>query len=230
MLLLVVDCPKEVGCVIYQYLLPTEAANFALTCRRYFWEVMEWCKCIGLPSTISRQLQQIHSIHAHPNGGQVSFAVYTEFLRSLQEAKLSELSPALNSWIVRYLVANQPRPRRDGSLNSLDGPTQRFDFGYSGAYWCDAFGVGVANDYFRNVGDFPNIFQSFCAAGSDGDQYLRWEGQPPEPVHWEERQGIQVITNSKFDRVFTTWRDSIFHFRLHNQTDRVGNQHNQKFE
>lgn len=93
------------------------------------------------------------------------FQSYQGFLEALLRTPLNDTVVNLSSWRIRYWVVSQPRP---------PAIRKRFDFGYPDTgYWCDAFGCGAPNDYFRLVGDDPNVYWSLCLAGSDA-HHIRW--------------------------------------------------------
>lgn len=112
------------------------------------------------------------------------FESYHGFLEALLRTPLNDMVVNLPSWSKRYWMVSQPRPR---------AIPQRFDYGYpQTGYWCDAFGCGAPNNFFRLVGDHPTTFYSLCLAGSDV-HHIRWRNaskndRTNDPVSMEESE------------------------------------------
>jgi hypothetical protein len=213
-----VELPDLVLSEICSFLEARSVVQLASTNHELLKWTEDWCKAIGLNQVIQRQKDDIAQIHTHPMGKNISFKVYLNYLTTLQQIPLL-VSPhyELRSWRLRLLAAAMKRPKRFGSMGNLDHPHDRFDWGYPGGYWCDAFGLGYGNiDYMREVGGNPKWW-ALCAAGSDGGQYVRWETSQPLPIigENEQRSNLRHISETLFDRIFLNW---VALSKLHNAT------------
>jgi len=138
---------------------------------------------------------------------------YQGFLEAILRTPLSDTVVNLPSWSKRYWKVSQPRPRAIRR--------QGFDYGYRRTgYWCDAFGCGAPNDYFRLVGNDPNRYWSLCLAGSNM-HHIRWR----DASNKDRRSDLIPLESSKicyiqrsyrpteWDKTRQYWRDCRARFR-----------------
>ena len=191
-------------------LMPSDVANITVTSKTLLSPIETWCKAVGLKQMVDCQLSSLTIYKNHPVGKEVSFNVYTKFLRALCNTPIENENVGFNlmkSWRCRYLVAARSRPRRFGALGNVSRGVDRFDWGYPGGYWCEAIdgtNQGKANDYFRSVGN--GSCWALCAAGSDGCQYApHWSETKPKPVEYSQKSYIQSTSDTEWDKNFTWW-------------------------
>lgn len=134
---------------------------------RFKWEDLESDDEDDDDESVDERLLEFHEPWTRNPDTMVGLAMlfqsYQGFLDALLRTPLNDSVLNLPSWSKRYWMLSRPRP---------PAIRQGFDFGESG-YWCDAFGCGAPNDYFRLVGDGPNQYWSLCLAGSDA-HHIRW--------------------------------------------------------
>lgn len=192
----------------------------------------DWCRMEGVPNQVTikhaeieaicdmiQQIQHEHDLIAHDpiyfsgnwtsppglrNGLELLYESYIGFLQALLSIPLSDPVINLSSWRKRYMHVTRPRP---------PAIRQRFAVGHEqeSGYWCDTFGCGAPNDYFRLVGDSPNEYWSLCLAGSDA-HHIRWrnacnEDHTLDPVPMiEHDQFEEDSTIAKWDKTRVYWR------------------------
>eukprot|EP00526_Cylindrotheca_closterium_P019052 CAMPEP_0113643864 /NCGR_PEP_ID=MMETSP0017_2-20120614/23075_1 /TAXON_ID=2856 /ORGANISM="Cylindrotheca closterium" /LENGTH=220 /DNA_ID=CAMNT_0000555423 /DNA_START=86 /DNA_END=744 /DNA_ORIENTATION=- /assembly_acc=CAM_ASM_000147 len=135
-------------------------------------EIAGICECFleqtmqEVPHQLSiRTSLEFHEPRTKEIGLALVFQSYQGFLEALLRTPLDDTVVNLSSWSKRYWMVSRPRP---------PAIRQRFDYGYpSTGYWCDAFGCGAPNDYFRLVDDDLGTYWSICLAGSDVS-HIRW--------------------------------------------------------
>jgi hypothetical protein len=224
---------------LFDWLEPNEILAVSAVNRVCHQAAEEWCRTEGLSkqvtvkraeiegiSDIIQQMQHEHKLIAHdplyfygnwtsppdlPNGLELLFESYHGFLQALLSTPLSDTVVNLSSWKERYTIVTRPRP---------PAIRQKFDFGYPDAgYWCDTFGCGAPNDYFRLVGDSPNEYWSLCLAGSDA-HHIRWRNASNEDRSLDPVPGVRLKTKNaagisyiqtsdeltEWDEIRTYWR------------------------
>lgn len=192
---------------IMQYFDGAGIAASSLLSRQLCRDVEDWCRARALPAAVSAHEADIAFIRAHPQGRAASFQVFISFLDALQRLPLDNPVLHLHTWRTRLAAAKKPRPRRFGQRGNVERGADRFDWGYPGGYWSDAFGTGgPPNDYVREVGGAPT-WTAVCIAGSDGGQYHRWDDKPkPAIAEGERRSFIQTMQPTAWDAKFLYWQ------------------------
>ncbi|CAJ1941992.1 unnamed protein product [Cylindrotheca closterium] len=207
---------------LFDWLEPREILNLTCVNHALHQACEHWCQAKGVPRQVAMKEAEIAGICdclvemeqvAHDDLASPLFQSYQGFLHALLRTPLDDTVINLFSWSIRYWKASQPRP---------PAVSQRFDFGYPDTgYWCDTFGCGAPNDYFRLVGDAPNEYWSLCLAGSD-IQYLSWrsvsndDNRVLDPVPSPDSRNVTrkkaaYIQSSngptEWDRTKQYWRD-----------------------
>lgn len=199
--------PDEVIHLILQYCTLRDVSIFARTLESMRRHAETYCQLVALPQAIEKQLVEIQFVHSHPGGRNLSFVLFTAFLEALMKLPLHDLGTELNTYMKRTYAASQPRPRRYTVHGLVDNSGPHFDGGYPGGYWCDAFGLGYANDYIRRVGDHPNIHWSLCVAGSDSSQYHSWAGfSLPVFCGLQTQPFSQDLIGTEHNKTYELWQ------------------------
>ena len=213
--------------IIFSFLEPIDLAACSAVNSVAKESVEQWCKVFGVPGAIKVQLAMIERIQSDPAGRLATFHSYKGFLLALQRSALDSAAVNVRSWRRRLIAARRPRPRRF---------TQKYDWGYPGGYWCDAFGCGgVPNDYIRQVGNNPTIFWQLGIAGADqngvvwggvqgqqGDRPLR--DPPPRPTEQAHEPRAYIRTSQEptsWDHNSKYWDDTWLGLRGTRQVNEI---------
>eukprot|EP00980_Cylindrotheca_fusiformis_P001000 scaffold274_cov119-Cylindrotheca_fusiformis.AAC.2 len=237
-----VSTPYELS-KLFDWLEPKEILAVSAVNRTFYKAAEDWCRVEGVPRKvvikraeiegiceIIHEIQTDHNLTGHDpfcfyekwtsppdlrSGLGLLFESYTGFLQAILLTPLSDKVVQLSSWKERYIQVSKPRP---------PAIRQNFDFGYpdAGSYWCDTFGCGAPNDYFRLVGDSPNEYWSLCLAGSDA-HHIRWRNAytgdrslDPVPATLDStmtppRNDMLGNDSTEWDKVRIYWRKCAAH-------------------